>query len=77
MNDGFPDKQVIFVDGAGGDALWGVDGEGFVFLEEAFGGDCVHFWFWFLSFFGGGSDSGWGGCVVVVVVVVVVVIVSK
>ena len=31
----FPDEEVVFGDGAGGDAVWGVLGEVFVFLEEA------------------------------------------
>ena len=40
LNQSFPVKQVVFRDGAGGDAFWGVIGEGFVFLEEASLGSC-------------------------------------
>lgn len=36
LDQRFPDEHVIFVDGAGGDALGRVGGEGFVFFEEAF-----------------------------------------
>lgn len=42
LNQCFPDKEVIFVDGAGGDAFWRVGGEVFVLLEETLGGDGVH-----------------------------------
>jgi len=40
---GFPDEEVVLVDGAGGDAIRRVGGEVFVLLEEALGGDGVHF----------------------------------
>ena len=41
-NHGFPDEEVVFVDGAGGDAIRRVGGEVFVLLEEALGSDGVH-----------------------------------
>jgi len=42
LDHGFPEEEVIFVDGARGDALWWVGGEVFVLLEEALRGDGVH-----------------------------------
>lgn len=35
LNQTLPMEEVIFGDWAGGDAVWGVVGEGAVFLEEA------------------------------------------
>jgi len=35
LDHGFPEEEVVFVDGTGGDALWRVGGEVFVLLEEA------------------------------------------
>ena len=40
LDEGFPEKDVVFGDGAGGDAVRGGGGEEFVFLEEAAGRDC-------------------------------------
>lgn len=42
LDHGFPQEEVIFVDGAGGDALWRVGCEVLVLLEEALGGYGVH-----------------------------------
>jgi hypothetical protein len=42
LDHGFPEEEVVFVDGAGGDALWWVGGEVFVLLEETFRSDGVH-----------------------------------
>jgi len=44
LDHGFPEEEVVFVDGAGGDALWRVGGEVLVLLEEPFRGDGVHGW---------------------------------
>lgn len=49
MDQGFPDEEVGFGDGARGDAVGGGLGEEFVFVEEAFGGE------------GGGHCVGWLG----------------
>ena len=39
LDQGFPEEDVVFGDGAGGDAVgWG-GGQGFVFVEETPGGD--------------------------------------
>jgi hypothetical protein len=42
LDHGFPEEEVVFVDGAGGDAFGRVCGEVLVFLEEALGGDGGH-----------------------------------
>lgn len=42
LDEGFPDEEVVFIDRAGGDAVGRCGEEGFVFLEQALGGDrCV------------------------------------
>ncbi len=38
LDECFPEEDVVFGDGAGGDAVGGVGGEVFVFEEEAAGG---------------------------------------
>ena len=38
LDECFPEEDVVFGDGAGGDAVRGVGGEVFVFEEEAAGG---------------------------------------
>ena len=40
LDQGFPEEEVVFGDGAGGDTVGWRGGQGFVFHEEAFGGDC-------------------------------------
>ena len=40
LDEGFPEEDVVFGDGAGGDAVRGGGGEELVFVEEAAGGDC-------------------------------------
>ena len=53
LDQGFPEEDVVFGDGAGGYAVGGGGGEGFVFVEEAFGGYCGgHFL---------GEGGGWRG----------------
>lgn len=43
LDEAFPEEEVVFGDGAGGDAFGGVVGEGAVFLEEtAVGGGLSH-----------------------------------
>jgi hypothetical protein len=42
LDHGFPEEEVIFVDGTGGDTLWWVGGEVFVLLEESLRGYGVH-----------------------------------
>lgn len=42
LDQSFPEKHVVFGDGAGGYAFRGVGGEGFVLFEEAFGGAGCH-----------------------------------
>ena len=39
LDEGFPEEDVVFGDGAGGDAVGRGGGEQFVFMEEAAGGD--------------------------------------
>lgn len=39
LDEGFPEEDVVFGDGAGGDAVGRGGGEEFVFVEEAAGGD--------------------------------------
>ena len=39
---GFPDEEVVFIDGPGGDTIRRVGGEVFVLLEETLRGDGVH-----------------------------------
>ena len=48
LDQGFPEEEVVFGDGTGGDAVRGVGGEVLVFGEEAFGCD-------------GGGHNGYGG----------------
>ena len=38
LDESFPDEDVIFGNGTGGDSFWRRGGEKFVFVEEAFGG---------------------------------------
>lgn len=40
LDQGFPEEEIVFGDGAGGNAVGWVLGEGFVFVEEAAGGEC-------------------------------------
>jgi hypothetical protein len=35
LNQRFPVEQVVFGDGSGGDAFWGIVGQGAVFLQQA------------------------------------------
>lgn len=42
LDHGFPEKEIIFVDGAGSDALGRVGGEVLVLLEESLRCDGVH-----------------------------------
>ena len=45
LDQSFPEEDVVFGDGAGGDAVGGGGGEEFVFVEEAAGCDCGgHVW---------------------------------
>ena len=54
LDEGFPEEDVVFGDGAGGDAVRGGRGEELVFVEEPAGGDCgCHGW--------GGGCMGEGG----------------
>ena len=39
LDESFPEEDVVFGDGAGGYAVGGRGGEGFVFVEETAGGD--------------------------------------
>ena len=40
LDEGFPEEDVIFGDGAGGDAVGRGGGQELVLVEEAAGGDC-------------------------------------
>lgn len=51
LDQGFPEEDVVFGDGAGGYAVGGGGGEGFVFVEEASGG--------YGGCHCGGSGKGW------------------
>lgn len=42
LDQGFPEEHVVFVDGAGGYAFWGIGGEGLVLFEEALRGGVRH-----------------------------------
>ena len=44
LDHGFPDEQVILIDGAGRDAIGRIGGQVFVFLKEPLGRDRVHCW---------------------------------
>lgn len=54
LDEGFPEEDVVFGDGAGGDSVGREGGQVFVFVEEAAGGDTG-------CHFRGGIGNGQGG----------------